>query len=58
MNFRSIVVEDGCFDRSQASHAVTLFDLDCKYADVVGSEEVLAYARGLSDQLFPNLPRR
>ena len=57
MNFRSIVVEDGCFDRSQASHAITLFDLDCKYADVIGSEEVLAYAAGLSDQLFPNLPR-
>lgn len=57
MNFRSIVVEDACFDRSQASHAITLFDLDCKYADVIGSYEVVAYADGLSDTLFPNLPR-
>ena len=56
-NFRSIVVEDACFDRSQASHAITLFDLDCKYADVISSDDVLAYADGLSDDLFPNLPR-
>ncbi|MYZ49139.1 isochorismatase family protein [Propylenella binzhouense] len=55
-NFRSIVVEDGCFDRSQASHAVSLFDLDAKYADVLGSQEVLDYVGTLSDSLFPNLP--
>lgn len=56
LNIRSIVVEDGCFDRSQASHAVTLFDLNCKYADVIMADEVAAYAQGLPEDLFANLP--
>jgi maleamate amidohydrolase len=57
-NFRSIVVEDGCFDRAQASHAVSLFDMNAKYADVVGSPEVLEHIAGLPDGLFPNLPSK
>jgi maleamate amidohydrolase len=55
-NFRSIVVEDGCFDRAQASHAISLFDMNAKYADVVPSSDVLKYVTGLADNLFPNLP--
>jgi nicotinamidase-related amidase len=58
LNIRSIVVEDACFDRSQASHAVTLFDLHCKYADVVTSDDVLIYADQLPEGLFRNLPGR
>ena len=50
------VVEDACFDRSEASHAVTLYDLNCKYADVVTTDEAVAHAQGLPDDLFPNLP--
>jgi maleamate amidohydrolase len=42
-NFRVTIVEDGCFDRSQASHAINLCDMNAKYADVVGSEEVLTF---------------
>ena len=57
-NIRSIVVEDGCFDRSQVSHAVTLFDLHCKYADVIMSDEVLEHVEGLPRGLFDNLPGR
>lgn len=57
LNIRSIVVEDGCFDRSQVSHAVTLFDLHCKYADVIMSEEVLEHVEGLPEGLFDNLPQ-
>lgn len=57
LNLRSIVVEDGCFDRSEASHAVTLYDLHCKYADVISSGEVLDYADTLPTDLFPNLPQ-
>lgn len=52
MNFRVTVVEDGCFDRSQASHAINLCDMNAKYADVLPSEEVLAYIAGLPDGLF------
>lgn len=38
--FRMIVVEDCVFDRHQATHAMNLFDMDRKYADVLGADEV------------------
>ena len=57
LNFRVAVAEDGCFDRSQASHAINLCDMHAKYADVVPSSEVLDYIAGLPDGLFPNLPK-
>lgn len=56
-NFRVSVVEDGCFDRIQASHALSLFDIHAKYGDVVSSAEILNYVETLKDDLFPNLPR-
>ena len=40
-NLRVAVVEDACFDRSQVSHAISLLDLHAKYADVLGSGEVI-----------------
>jgi maleamate amidohydrolase len=46
-NFRTAVIEDGCFDRSQASHAINLFDMHAKYADVVSSEEVIRFLKSL-----------
>jgi nicotinamidase-related amidase len=55
-NYRVAVIEDGCADRSQASHAVNLCDMNAKYADVVKSDEVLDYIRGLPDGLF-ELPK-
>ena len=42
-NYRVAVTEDGCFDRSQASHAINLFDMNAKYADVVKTSEVLDF---------------
>jgi len=42
-NFRTVVVADGTFDRSDISHRVTLFDLAGKYADVWALAEALAY---------------
>ena len=51
-NFRVTVVEEGCFDRSQASHAINLCDMNAKYADVIGVDEVLRYIEGLPDGLF------
>lgn len=44
-NFKCIIPEEAAFDRFQASHAVNLFDLNCKYADVIPSAEVLGYLR-------------
>jgi maleamate amidohydrolase len=35
------VVEDGVFDRGQVTHAMNLFDMQAKYADVIPASEVL-----------------
>ena len=55
-NYRVTLVEEGCFDRSEASHAINLCDMNAKYADVVGVDEVIGYIDGLEDGLF-ELPR-
>src|SRR5436190_1665307 len=52
LNYRVILAEEGCFDRSEASHAVSLRDMHAKYADVVPTAEVLAYFDGLPAGLF------
>jgi len=41
--FRTIVVREACGDRHPAPHEANLFDMNAKYADVVGEAEVLAY---------------
>jgi nicotinamidase-related amidase len=41
--YRMIVVEEGVFDRHEATHAINLFDMHQKYADVLSLDEVLAY---------------
>ena len=40
--FRPIVVSDACGDRDAPTHEQNLFDLDAKYADVVGETEAIA----------------
>jgi maleamate amidohydrolase len=52
LNYRVILAEEGCFDRSEASHAISLCDMHAKYADVLSAAEVLAYFDGLPDGLF------
>src|SRR5256886_16170037 len=49
LNYRIALAEEGCFDRSQASHAINLCDMNAKYADVVKTSDVLAF--------FDSLPR-
>lgn len=51
-NYRMIVVEEGTFDRGQASHAINLFDMDMKYADVEPLDSVLSYIDSLEPSLF------
>jgi nicotinamidase-related amidase len=46
-NFRTIVVEEGVFDRLPISHAISLFDMDRQWADVVPMAEVVAYLEAL-----------
>ncbi|MBM3486998.1 MAG: isochorismatase family protein [Alphaproteobacteria bacterium] len=55
-NFRIQIMEEGCFDRSQASHAINLCDMDAKYADVVNEAEIAAYIDSLPEGLF-ELPK-
>jgi nicotinamidase-related amidase len=46
--FKVIVVEECVFDRHQATHAMNLFDMHQKYADVLPLAEVEAHLRGAS----------
>ena len=41
--FRMIVCEEGVFDRHEAAHAINLFDMNQKYADVLPLADVLEY---------------
>jgi nicotinamidase-related amidase len=45
--FRPVVVREAVGDRSASAHAQSLFDLDAKYADVVGIEDALSYLEKL-----------
>ena len=47
LNFRVLVPQDAVYDRSQVSHAVNLFDMSEKYADVCTTDEALAILRPL-----------
>ncbi|RTZ44392.1 isochorismatase family protein [Candidimonas sp. SYP-B2681] len=47
-NFRTIVPEEAVFDRIPISHAISLFDMDRQFADVVLVEDVLAYLKRLA----------
>ena len=51
-NYRVILAEEGCFDRSEASHAVSLCDMHAKYADVIATAEVLSYFDRLPGDFF------
>ena len=55
-NIRVTVAEDGCFDRSEASHAISLCDMHAKYADVMPASEIKTFVASLSDNLTANLP--
>lgn len=39
--YRVIIPEECVFDRTEASHAMNLFDMDQKYADVLSTDEVV-----------------
>lgn len=41
--FKIGVVEECCFDRTEAAHAVNLFDMHHKYADVISLNSAISY---------------
>jgi maleamate amidohydrolase len=47
------VVGDCCFDRFEASHWVSLFDMNQKYADVISAAATIEYVRGEPSGLTP-----
>jgi nicotinamidase-related amidase len=56
LNYRVALAEEGCFDRSQASHAINLCDMNAKYADVVKTSEALTFLDTLKPGMF-ELPK-
>jgi nicotinamidase-related amidase len=55
-NLRVQLIEDGCFDRSESSHAINLADMNAKYADVISSENALGAIGSVPPGQF-DLPR-
>lgn len=51
-----LVPEECVFDRDEASHAINLFDLDEKYADVQPLEEAIAYLRSVAGRSAEERP--
>lgn len=47
-NFKIVVPHECVYDRGPTSHAVNLFDMSEKYADVMSTEDCIAQLRGLS----------
>jgi nicotinamidase-related amidase len=47
-NFRALVPHDAVYDRCATSHAVNLFDMAAKYADVATTAEILERLRPLA----------
>lgn len=47
LQLRPIIIREAVQDRSEIAHEWTLFDIQARFADVVGLEETLAYLRGL-----------
>jgi maleamate amidohydrolase len=46
-NFHTIVPQEAVFDRIPVSHAISLFDMDRQFADVIPVQETLDYLSGL-----------
>jgi len=56
LNYRIALAEEGCFDRSQASHAINLCDMNAKYADVLKTADILTFLDSLPGGMF-DLPK-
>lgn len=45
--FVTLIAEEACGDRAEGPHRANLFDMSAKYADLVSTEEALAWFAGL-----------
>jgi nicotinamidase-related amidase len=48
LGLRPIIIREAVQDRSEIAHEWTLFDIQARFADVVGLEETQTYLRGVS----------
>lgn len=55
-NFYVGVVEECCADRWDVAHAMSLFDMDAKYADVISLQETEKYFSGIEEFSLPGQP--
>jgi len=55
--FHMLVAQECVFDRHEASHAMNLFDMDQKYADVVAVDDAIAYISSYRPSGQPEQPR-
>lgn len=55
-NYRVVVAEEGCFDRVEVSHAMNLFDMDAKYADVLHTQAIVDHLDAMAPIKF-DLPK-
>ena len=46
-NYRTVVPQDAVFDRLPVSHAISLFDMDRQFADVVSTDDVISQFQDL-----------
>jgi maleamate amidohydrolase len=51
-NYKVAVVEEACFDRAQASHALSLCDMHAKYADIIKLSDAIAFMQSLQPGMF------
>lgn len=51
-NFKVSVIDECTFDRGQASHAINLFDMNAKYADIVSAQETKDYFEQTPGDLY------
>jgi maleamate amidohydrolase len=49
--YKMVVVEECVFDRHEAAHAINLFDMDQKYADVLSLQEVVQHLSSLRERV-------
>jgi nicotinamidase-related amidase len=47
-NYRAIVPQDAVFDRLPTSHAMSLFDMDRQFADVMTAADVVTHLNGIA----------
>lgn len=52
-NFRVAVVEQCVYDRTDVSHAVNLFDMHSKYADVISMDKAKNYLKSVREGVGP-----